>query len=143
MKTWALLSSLVDFQNLLIWEEILWSNWNNGRKLADFRTIYRFFHTYVAIVLSRSHLTEKHALRVPPYLFGVESIIFSLAILTRRPLLEALGGSSPKSFISQDAQSVTCVCRMTEKNGRACSSTETFRIEIFTPLFFPFPISIL
>ena len=38
---------------------------------------------------------------------------------SRRPLLEALGGSSPESSTSQDAQSVTCMCRMTEKNGRA------------------------
>ena len=37
---------------------------------------------------------------------------------SRRPLVEALGGSSPESSITPDARSVTCVCRMMEKNGR-------------------------
>ena len=32
----------------------------------------------------------------------VKSIIFSLALLTRRPLLEAIGGSSPESSMSQN-----------------------------------------
>ena len=52
--------------------------------------------------------------------YGLSHLIF--AVLTRRPLLEAPGGSSPESSITKDAQSVSCVCRMTEKNGGAWSS---------------------
>ena len=68
------------------------------------------------------------------------SILFSHTTHTshrsRRPLLKALGGSSPESSTSPDARSVTCVRRMTEKSGRACCVTETFRIKTFTPPFF-------
>ena len=35
-------------------------------------------------------------------LFGLKSIVFSLALLARRSLLEAIGGSSPESSMSQN-----------------------------------------
>ena len=55
---------------------------------------------------------------------------------SRLPLLEALGGSSPESSTPPDAQSVTCVRRMTERMEGLAVPLKFFESNFFTPFFF-------
>ena len=72
---------------------------------------------YISIYLERDNFVVFRVAACDFLLYITKSIIFPLAVLTRRPLLEAQG-SSPESSITKDAQSVICFCRMTENNGR-------------------------